>query len=284
MKDTPLWIHDPLVLFRNENLTLLPSKEQTNTQKVNTITRIIIVLTVIGYMITKTIQVFVVGFISLLLLIFIYFNQKSNIQKSNKESNKESMTPNMKLHEVMNEANGLNTSIRDKINDSSLDEARRTRWYPETSMSNSKQPYNPHQSQHPPATIRIDRADERPRAHHEKPPSQENPLMNVMMTDYKKEPKRPRAEPAFAPTVQEKINKKTKDTIEENLNDKLFKDLGDEIDFDRSMHSFYANPNTQIPNDQKAFAEFCYGNMSSCKDGEVDKCFNDDKRIGQNYV
>ena len=34
------------------------------------------------------------------------------------------------------------------------------------------------------------------------------------------------------------------------------------------MRNFYTMPNTQIPNNQKKFAEFCYGNMPSCKDVE----------------
>ena len=38
------------------------------------------------------------------------------------------------------------------------------------------------------------------------------------------------------------------------------------------MRNFYAMPNTQIPNNQKDFAEFCYGNMPSCKDGDYFQC------------
>ena len=38
------------------------------------------------------------------------------------------------------------------------------------------------------------------------------------------------------------------------------------------MRNFYAMPNTQIPNNQKDFAMFCYGNMPSCKDGDSLQC------------
>jgi hypothetical protein len=44
------------------------------------------------------------------------------------------------------------------------------------------------------------------------------------------------------------------------------------------MRSFYTNPNTLVPNDQKAFAEFCYGNMKSCKDGDDVACINKNYR------
>jgi hypothetical protein len=39
------------------------------------------------------------------------------------------------------------------------------------------------------------------------------------------------------------------------------------------MRQFYSTANTRVPNNQKAFAQFCYGNMASCKDGDVEMCF-----------
>ena len=53
---------------------------------------------------------------------------------------------------------------------------------------------------------------------------------------------------------------------------RLFKNLGDNISFENSMRNFYAMPNTQIPNNQRDFALFCYGNMPSCKDGDGLQC------------
>ena len=34
------------------------------------------------------------------------------------------------------------------------------------------------------------------------------------------------------------------------------------------MHAWYPTANTTIPNDQKGFAEYCYGDMISCRDQE----------------
>ena len=62
---------------------------------------------------------------------------------------------------------------------------------------------------------------------------------------------------------------------------KLFEDLGDNLSFEHTMRSFHAMPNTTIPNAQKAFAEFCYGNMPSCKEGDVDACSKINRRIGE---
>lgn len=99
-------------------------------------------------------------------------------------------------------------------------------------------------------------------------PEKNNPLMNVMIPEINKKPIRKQALPSFAPSVEKDINEKVK----ENLDPRLFKDLGDNIVFDQSMRNFYTMPNTDIVNDQKAFAEFCYGDMPSCKEGDGFQC------------
>ena len=72
------------------------------------------------------------------------------------------------------------------------------------------------------------------------------------------------------------IEKEIYESVKNNsnfLNDKrLYCDLGDNAQFEQSMRQFYTNPNTSIPNDQKAFAEWLYGNMPSCKGGDKYKC------------
>lgn len=99
-------------------------------------------------------------------------------------------------------------------------------------------------------------------------PTKNNPMMNVLLTDIHKKPVKKEAAPSFTKPVENEINQKVKD----NLDPRLFKDLGDNIVFEQSMRNFYTMPNTEIVNDQEAFAKFCYGGMESCKDGDVDAC------------
>ena len=54
-----------------------------------------------------------------------------------------------------------------------------------------------------------------------------------------------------------------------DIDKKLFRDLGDNIEFHNSMIPFNSNPNTEIPNDQNAFAKFCYGDMPSFKEAHM---------------
>ena len=105
----------------------------------------------------------------------------------------------------------------------------------------------------------------------------EHSSFHVLLPERKDNPQRKPAAPAFNPKVESKINAATQDFVLENLGDKklrdkLFKDLGDNFVFDQSMRPWHATANTQIPNDQGAFADFCYGDMISCKEGDALAC------------
>jgi len=105
--------------------------------------------------------------------------------------------------------------------------------------------------------------------------NEKNPLNNVLVTDILEKPNRKPAPPSYTKSNTEIINDNTKQMIQnmnpdiDNLNAKLFNDLGDQYQFDSSMRSFYSTANTTIPNDQKGFANFCYGNLPSRKQTTV---------------
>jgi len=108
-------------------------------------------------------------------------------------------------------------------------------------------------------------------------PSKNNPLMNVLPPEISDNPTRKEAAPSFNKDVVSTIDNDVKDFVAGNfgdpsIKDKLFHDLGDNFTFDRSMRQWYSTANTQIPNDQKSFAEWCYGDMVSCKEGHELAC------------
>ena len=112
-------------------------------------------------------------------------------------------------------------------------------------------------------------------------PTQKNPFMNVMMDDYKYNTNRPKAAPSYNEKVENEINEKGKN---EKLKDVLYKNLGDNLTYENSMRQFHTMPNTKIPNDQNAFAKFCYGNMKSCKDGDDFQCTRNNLEAGRRGV
>ena len=110
------------------------------------------------------------------------------------------------------------------------------------------------------------------------PPTSTNPLSNVLISDYLANPQKKPAAPADNENVNVDILSQAKETVKRlnptnpEIADKLFGDLAQDYEFERSMQRFYSMPSTTIPNDQGAFAEFCYGSMVSCKEGNQFAC------------
>jgi len=105
-----------------------------------------------------------------------------------------------------------------------------------------------------------------------------NPFANVLLTDYNTNVNKKPAPPAGTDIIYQQIIAEAKQTVidlnndQPDIADKLFKDLGENLEFEQSMRTFNSNPSTTIPNDQAAFAEFCYGGMISCKEGNAFAC------------
>lgn len=93
----------------------------------------------------------------------------------------------------------------------------------------------------------------------------DNPFMNPSVYDIGASPSRP---PACNSVDEPRIQA----TIENNFNARLFRDVGDLYGKNASQREFYTVPNTSIPNDQGAFAEWLYGRGASCKEGNGERC------------
>lgn len=94
-------------------------------------------------------------------------------------------------------------------------------------------------------------------------PSPENPFMNVAITDYTDFPNRPRA--------CDITRKSTKRQVADMFNNGLYRDVDDIFNKKASDRQFYTMPNTMIPNNQQAFAEWCFKTGKTCKEDGV-KC------------
>lgn len=229
LSSTPFWINDPYILLNKDEMTdIWPMPLMSIEQKLNAISRIVILLSILGFLITKNINIVFTGLITLAIFVMIY---KLQYQVQNKPDN--------------------------SVNNDNSDQKKKE------GFVNSKM-YNVLKPQLTTPTIN-------------------NPMMNVLLPEIAYNPTREQAAPAYNPAVEKEINHSTEaaavidfepKTISEaeKLRKKLFADLGDKYEFDDSMRSFYTNPNTTIPNDQKGFAEFCYGSMISCKEGNEFAC------------
>jgi len=231
---TAFWLNDPTALFNNAGITqIVPTSDMTREAKLNAISRMIILLTILGYLLTMSYKLILLGVISLAMIALLYVTQ------SKATSNATTQPSGGKKEGFANYAN-YNTGRR--------------RMQPPVAASSS------------PSGLTF------------QAPTPQDPLMNVLLTDIQDHPKRPAAEPAFNPQVEHAINQSAQEFVVQdlggnpNLEDRLFRDLGDNYEFSNSMRSYFATPNTKIPNDQHAFAEYCYGAMISCKEGNMMAC------------
>lgn len=223
---TQFWLNDPSILFDKDSITeLWPKPGMDSEQKLNAISRLVILLTVLGFLISKSMKILVTGLITLGVIVVLY-----NVQKNKKHGDK-------KVKKVQKE--GFTN--------------------PDLYKALKKDFTNP---------------------------TPKNPLMNVLLPEISYDPKRKAAAPAFNPAVEKEINASTEKFVEndfcgeKDIKSKLFTDLGDNFNFDNSMRNFYATPNTQIPNDQGAFADYLYGDMISCKEGNEFSCIQNNPRLG----
>lgn len=100
-------------------------------------------------------------------------------------------------------------------------------------------------------------------------PTQQNPFMNVLMSDYVHNPERP---PACT------MNNKVKRMVSHYFDKNLYRDVDDIFHKNASDRQFYTTPNTTIPNDQTAFAKWLYQLGPTCKEGNGDVCFQNMSR------
>jgi hypothetical protein len=223
----PFWAKDPNILFNEKYMfEFYPIDTMSYEQKLNAITRTILILTAVSFLFSKNIRLLVIGIITFIAIYVLHhFHEK---EKDKRESKR------------------IASSLKENFESPALD------YLKENNMP-----------------IPTDVFDN---------PDSSNPFGNVMVTDYDYKPDKKPAPPANNKIVQDEILEQAKRAVSEanpdhpDIADKLFNDMGSNLEFEQSLRPFHSNPNTAIPNDQTAFAEFCYGSMISCKEGNKFAC------------
>ena len=223
-KSVPFWFENPNILFQKDYMfEFFPVEDMTYYQKLNAITRTVLILTILTFAYGKSFRILVVGIVTLFGIYCLYFFK---IQEEKREQEKMEM----KLQENFEN----------------------------------------------PALAVLDNYDTNPAIFDDSKAT--NPLSNVLLTDYGDAANKKPAMPAFTESNSETILENAKQMVAQanpgqpDISDKLFKDLGDQFVFEQSLKPFHSTPSTTIPNDQAAFADFCYGSMVSCKEGNLFAC------------
>ena len=108
-------------------------------------------------------------------------------------------------------------------------------------------------------------------------PTRDNPMGNVLLSDYVDNPKRPAA--CYYPTVKDKVKK--------FLNQGTPTDQADVYSSrNQAFRAFYSMPSTTIPNDQTGFAKAAYGSAVDrvCRSDDGACYPNDASMFGQSRM
>ena len=226
----PFWTENPNILLNTAYITeLFPSEDMSYNQKLNAVSRLVLLLTLVVYLFTRTFRGIIYGALSLFAIYLVHYYHFLE-----KTKQKDTFT-------------GLDGQTAD--NSPALSalggDADKMLGSPAQVFDN---------------------------------PTAENPFSNVLVTDLTGNPNKKPAPPAYNDQTNQSILAAAKEAVmnanpgQSDISDKLFKDLGEQLTFEQSMRQFYSNPSTQNPDDQQAFAEFCYGSMISCAEGNKFAC------------
>lgn len=213
ISDEQFWIDNPMILIQEGKLlSIWPNENMSRNEKLNSLSRLVIYISLIGFIFTYSIKILISGIVTMGIFVFLFYSTKNNVEETFCN---------------INNINNFFTSpdVRNRF------------------------------------TM----------------PDKKNPLMNVNLPEIVDNPNRNMAAPSFNPSITQEINNSAKNMIvnnfdDENVRDKLFSNLGDNLEFEQSMRNFYTTANTTIPNNQGGFAEFCFGDMISCKEGNPIAC------------
>jgi hypothetical protein len=82
MATIDIWTNDPTILFNNKYLSeLWPSQDMSYEQKINAITRLIILVTILGYILTRSNKIVFTGVITLIVIFALYKMRKHNLDE-----------------------------------------------------------------------------------------------------------------------------------------------------------------------------------------------------------
>lgn len=72
--DIDVWVNNPTILLdKNTIFEIWPTQQMCYERKINAMTRLIILLTILGFILTRSMKIVVVGFITLIVVYLFYY-------------------------------------------------------------------------------------------------------------------------------------------------------------------------------------------------------------------
>jgi hypothetical protein len=227
---TPFWSNDPTIIFNKDSmLQLWPTSNLTFEAKLNAISRIVILLSLLGFLFTRKTHFLIIGAITLAIIVSLYKFRKQKIVKALTQQDVEGFQVNNPKGLPMDSI----ASSQMTTNPVTLETLLRSDFHPTT----KKNPFG-------------------------------NVLLTDIMDQPNRKAAAPSFNPDVYDDINAATKKQTQMLNPGiiNTNKQLYGDLYDSYTLDKSMMRFYSTANTRVANDQGAFSEYLFGNMYSAKE------------------
>ena len=229
------WSNEPTILFNKEYIfELWPTTNMCYEQKLNAISRLIILITILGYILSMSQRVLVVGFLTLVVIFVLFQMRKQKITK-----------------DMLNEGFHQRTTVQGNEVTGMFDKKPDSYVNPVTLDSVLKSEFKDGTKKNPFSNVLLTQIGDDPERK-SAPPS-----FNIDVDeDITKNVKR---------SVQ-MMNPGIK-----NTNKQLFGDLWQQFELDQFSRQLYSTPNSRVqPGDQSSFSQYLYGLMPSAKESTPD--------------
>jgi hypothetical protein len=218
------WGNDPTILFNKDYIfELWPTSSMCYEQKMNAISRLIILLTILGYIFTMSKKILAVGGITLLVIFILYNMRRQKVTKDMLENFQ--VQPSLQGNEV---TNMFDNKPKSYVNPVTLEAVLST----EFKEGTKKNPFS---------NVLLTQINDEP--DRKAAPPAFNPESDEDITKNVK-----RAVQMMNPGIK-------------NTNKQLFGDLWQQFQLDNSLRPFNSCPNTKITNDQGAFSQYLYSDL-----------------------
>ena len=241
----PFWANDPTVLFNKDYIfELWPTTNMCYEQKLNAITRLIILITILGYILSMSSRILFVGILTLA-IIFVLYNMRK------KKLTKEMMAEGFLVQGSGSESGGGreygSSGNSSDTNAIPLDKILKD----EYKEGNKKNPFS-------------------------------NVLLTEIMDSPDRKAAPPAFNVDVDEDITKNIKRSVQfmNPDIKNTNKQLYGDLWQNFELDQSNRAFFSTANTKVTNDQSAFSKFLYGKMPSGKESNADGAF---ARVQDNY-
>jgi hypothetical protein len=222
----PFWSNDPSILLKKDSIfELWPSSDMCYEQKLNAITRLILIISVLGFILTMSTRLLIIGFVTIGVIYMLFIFKKPKITKDK-----------LKEEFIVNGDKVYNLDPRAPsetiVNPVTLESVVKT----EFKEGNKKNPFG---------NVLLTQIEDEPNRKAAAPAF--NPEIDEKITQNVK-----KAVQFMNPDIQ-------------NTNKQLYSSLWDNFELDQSNRAFFSTANTRVTNDQTAYAKFLYGDMPSGK-------------------